>query len=234
MTGRRALGATLALAAAAALFGVVVVAAASGGGAPAARVERAVIAMESLRGVRFTFEARSRASGDASAGGELVTTVRGTGELAPPDRLRLRLDVGGSPHEIVLIGARAWVDGRPSDRAATGPLGRPLAALEAIRGGGTVRAAGVGWAAGGLTARFRIALGPLDLLDRLGPGAGVAPGSSGTIEVDLGLFDDRIRAHSFTVTEAADGGGTGLDRIESAYRIEYAAWDHPVTIREPE
>lgn len=208
-------------------------AAAYGGGAPAARIDRAVSAMERLQGVRFTFEARSRASGDAPVGGDLTTVVRGTGELAPPDRLRLRIEIDGEPHDIVLIGERAWVDGRPAPRGRVGPLGRPLAALEAIRGGGTARPLGLGWA-GGLTARFQISLGPLDLLDRLGPGSGVGPGSSGVIEVDLGLFDDRIRAQSFQVRETADGGGTGLERVESSYRLEYFAWDRPVTIREPE
>lgn len=209
-------------------------AAAYGGGAPAGRIDRAVSAMERLQGVRFSYEARSRASGDAAPGGDLFTVVDGTGELGPPDRLQLRIFVAGSPHDIVLIGDRAWVDGRRAERGVTGPLGRPLAALEALRGSGTARAMGLGWAGGGLTARFRIALGPPDLLDRLGPGAGVAPGSSGVIEVDLGLFDDRIRAQSFQVRETADDGGTGLERVESGYRLEYSAWDRPVTIREPE
>jgi len=52
--------------------------------------------------------------------------------------------------------------------------------------------------------------------------------------VDLGLFDDRIRAQSFRVRETADDGGTGLERVESSYRLEYSGWDRPVTIREPE
>jgi len=54
------------------------------------------------------------------------------------------------------------------------------------------------------------------------------------IEVHLGLFDDRIRAHSFRVLQAAEGADTGLDRVETSYRLDYAAWDVPVTIREPE
>ncbi|GAC1492050.1 MAG: hypothetical protein NVS1B1_09730 [Candidatus Limnocylindrales bacterium] len=209
-------------------------AAAYGGGAPGNRIDRAVSAMERLAGVRFTCEARSRASGEATPGGELLTVVDGTGELRPPDRLRLRIFSGGEPHDIVLIGDRAWVDGRRAERGVTGPLGGPLAALASLRGSGTARAMGLGWAGGGLTARFQIALGQLDLLERLGPGAGIAPGSSGLIEVDLGLFDDRIRAQSFMVRETADDGGTGLKRVESSYRLEYSAWDRPVTIREPE
>lgn len=237
MTRRHAVAAGVVLAAAVFVGSVGVLAVASGGGAPADRLERAVTAMEALHGVRFTFEATSRASGNASAGGDLITVVRGSGELAPPDRLHLRITVGGSAHDIVLIGDRAWVDGRRADRRAVGPLGRPLAALEAIRGAGTVRAVGPGWAAGGLTARFRIELGPLELLDRLGPlgeDAGVAPGSSGVIEVDLGLFDDRIRAQSFSARESAEGSETGLDQVETIYRIEYIGWGQPVTIREPE
>jgi len=31
-----------------------------------------------------------------------------------------------------------------------------------------------------------------------------------------------------------EGGDTGLDRVETGYRLEYAAWDVPVTIREPD
>ncbi|HEY8655730.1 MAG TPA: hypothetical protein VIN34_03215 [Candidatus Limnocylindria bacterium] len=233
MTRRRALVAILLVALSLTAGGATVLAAAHGGGPPAERVERAVAAMEALRGVRFTFEATSRASGEAPVGGELVTTVRGNGELAPPDRLHLAVEVAGMSHDIVLSGDRAWVDGRRVARGSVGPLGRPLAALEAIRGAGTIRALGLGWA-GGVTARFQIALGPTDLLDRLGPGAGVAAGSSGVIEVHLGLFDDRIRAHSFRVLQAAEGADTGLDRVETSYRLDYAAWDVPVTIREPE
>jgi len=120
--------------------GVALQAAAYSGGAPAGRIDRAVSAMERLAGVRFTFEARSRASGDAAPGGELLTVVDGTGELRPPDRLRLRIFSGGAPHDIVLIGDRAWVDGRRAERGVTGPLGGPLAALESLRGSGTVRA----------------------------------------------------------------------------------------------
>lgn len=234
MTRRQTAVAGLTLVLAALIGGIALQAAAYGGGAPAGRIDRAVSAMERLQGVRFTFEARSRASGDAAPGGELITVVHGTGELAPPDRLHLRIEVAGLPHDIVLSGDRAWVDGRRAERGAVGPLGRPLAALEAIRGSGTARAMGLGWAGGGLTARFQIVLGPLDLLDRLGPGTGVAPGSAGVIEVDLGLFDDRIRAQSFRVRETADDGGTGLERVESSYRLEYSAWDRPVIIREPE
>ena len=233
MIRRRTVGAA-AFALAAVVGLTVLLAAAYGGGTAAGRIDRAVSAMERLQGVRFTFEARSRASGDSAPGGELLTIVDGTGELGPPDRLQLRIFAGGVPHDIVLIGDRAWVDGRRAERGTTGPLGRPLAALEALRGSGTARALGLGWVRGGLTARFQIALGPLDLLDRLGPGAGIAPGSSGVIEVDLGLFDDLIRAQSFQVRETSDDGGTGLDRVESGYRLEYSAWDRPVRIREPE
>lgn len=233
MTRRRAIAALLGAGLAVLIGGTVLMAAAFGGGAPAGRIERAVSAMEALRGMRFTFEATSRASGDAPPGGPLLTTIRGSGELAPPDRLHLAIEVAGAAHDLVLIGERAWVDGRPAARGAVGPLGRPLAALEAIRGGGVVRALGPGWA-GGPTARFEIALDQPALLDRLGPGAGVAPGSSGSIEVHLGLFDDRIRAHSFRVVQPAAGGDTGLDRVETSYRIAYVAWDVPVTIREPD
>ena len=62
---------------------------ACGGRSASDRAVRAADTMEHLRGVRFSLEAISIATGSATLAGDLALRYRATGKLAPPDRLRL-------------------------------------------------------------------------------------------------------------------------------------------------
>ena len=174
--------------------------------------------MEALRGVRFTLDARSVAgSGGRGAGtaGDLTLDYHATGELVPPERMRLALR-DGVPATLVIIGPRAWRDGRPISPTALRTLAHPLALLEQAREPGTASVAGLGFARGNVTVRYRV--------DR---------GDRGIVEVELGLFDDLIRRQSFTVTEAAAPDGTGLATVRTSYRVEYWDFGLPLEIGEP-
>jgi len=96
-----------------------------------------------------------------------------------------------------------------------------------------VSAAGAGLTRGAVTARYRIDLGPLELLERLGPGEEVDGAARGSIEVELGLFDDLIRRQTFTVSEPVEGDGSGLDTVATTYVIEYWDFDTALEVREP-
>src|SRR6266542_1614277 len=178
------------------LAALLVVATACSADTPRSRVDRAVEAMAHLRGVRFSLVATTRATGQAPSGGELRTTLRATGELVPPDRLRLTVDAGGGTVELVLIGERAWRDGRLVAVGAERSFDRPL-----------------------------------ELLERLGPGEEVDGAARGSIEVELGLFDDLIRRQTFTVSEPVEGDGSGLDTVATTYVIEYWDFDTALEVR---
>lgn len=180
------------------------------------RLARSVDAMERLRGARFSIEAKSVASGAQALGGELALSYRGAGELVPPDRLRLLLSEP-QPAELVIVGDRAWRDGRRLSRSALRTLAHPLAILETIREGGSATFAGLGLSRGALTLRYRI--------DR---------GGRGVIDVELGVADDLVRRQSFTLTEGTDGDPSGLTDVRTSYTVEYWDLGAPLEVREPE
>lgn len=179
------------------------------------RVVRAADAMEHLRGVRFSLEASSLATGAAPLGGDLALPYRGTGELAPPDRLRLRV-TEPRPATLVILGESVRIDGAPASVASLRTLASPIALLEQLREEGRATFAGVGFTRGGLTARYRI--------DR---------GDRGVVEVELGLFDDRVRRQTFTIGQSADDDGSGLETVRTSYVIEYWDFDVPLDPGEP-
>lgn len=183
---------------------------------PGDRVGRAVAGMERLRGVRFAIDARSVASG-ARSDGDLALGYHATGELVPPDRLRLAL-TEPVPATLVIVGSRAWRDGRPVPPAPLRTLAHPQALLEQAREPGTASASfvGLGFARGNLTMRYRI-----DRRER------------GVMEVELGLLDDLIRRQSFTVTEAVAPDGSGLASVKTSYVVEYWDFGLPLDIGEP-
>ena len=179
------------------------------------RVSRAADAMEHLRGVRFSLEATSGATGGAPLGGDLVLRYRATGELVPPDRLKLAI-VEPRPAALVIIGDRAFLDGRPATVAVLRTLASPAAVLEQLREAGIVSFSGLGFARGNVTARYRI--------DR---------GDRGVVEVELGLLDDLVRRQTFSVTEAATPDGSGLAAVRTAYVVEYWDFGASIEIGEP-
>jgi hypothetical protein len=204
------------LAAVAFVVGAIAVALAIGAANGAVdRVSRAADAMEHLRGVRFSLEATSVAAGGQALGGDLALAYRATGELVPPDRLRLRV-TEPRPAVLVIVGERVWLDGTLASARALRTLASPLAVLEQLREPGGVTFAGIGLARGGVTTRYRI-----DRRDR------------GVVDVELGLFDDLIRRQTFTVSEMAAPDGSGLSTVRTAFAVEY--WDHgvPLDVREP-
>jgi hypothetical protein len=179
------------------------------------RVTHAADAMEHLPGVRFSLEASSVATGGQALGGDLALAYRATGELVPPDRLRLRV-TEPRPAELVIVGDQVWMDGTRASARSVRTLASPLAVVAQLREPGAVTFAGLGFARGSVTARYRI--------DR---------GDRGVIEVELGLLDDLVRRQTFSVSESAAGDGSGLGAVRTTFAVEY--WDHGVTldVREP-
>jgi hypothetical protein len=191
------------------LLAVAVIGLAACGGGATDRVTRAADAMEHLHGVRFSLEASSTASGAGSAG-EIVLRYRGAGELVPPDRLKLVV-TEPRPATLVIVGDRVQLDGQPASVATLRTLASPLALLEQLREPGAVTFAGLGFARGNVTARYRI--------DR---------GERGVVEVELGLVDDLVRRQAFSVSEAAAADGSGLSAVRTAYVVEY--WDYGASL----
>lgn len=184
-------------------------------GSAGERVSRAADAMEHLRGVRFSLEASSVATGEASPGGDLAIHYRATGELVPPDRLRLTVTEPG-PATLVILGESVRIDGAPASAAALRTLASPIAVVEQLREGGHPTFAGIGFARGSVTARYRI--------DR---------GERGVVEVELGLFDDLVRRQTFTITQSLPDDGSGLDTVRTSYVVEYWDFGAPLDFGEP-
>lgn len=193
-----------------------VLAACGGTGGAADRLARAADAMEHLRGVRFSLAATTVASGGGSLAGDLALEYRATGELVPPDRLRLTVSAP-RPAVLVIVGRAVTLDGEPAPASALRTLASPTAVLEQLREPGGARYVGLGFARGSVTARYQI--------DR---------GDRGVVEVEIGLLDDLVRRQTFTVTEAGPADGSGLSTVRTAYVIEY--WDHgaALDVREPQ
>lgn len=172
------------------------------------RIVRAADTMEHLKGMRFSLEATSVATGSGSLGGDLVLRYRATGKLAPPARLRMAVtDPAAATLEI--DGPRVLLNGQPAPASALRTLAGPIAVLEQLREAGTVRFAGLGFSRGNVTARYTI--------DR---------GDRGVVEVEVGLLDDLVRRQTFSIVQNATGHGSGLASVRTSYAIEY--WDHGV------
>lgn len=147
------------------------------------------------------------------------------------------LDGAGRVQELVLVGRQMWIDAgeglRLADRVPLGPLSRPTAPFEFVRGPGTPEFAGLGLSRGVVTYRVRMRLDSSELQARM-RSQPVDPDSTGLVEVEIGLFDGLIRRQSFEVNEPADPfSGTGLQTVRTTYSIEY--WDHGrhLEVREP-
>lgn len=207
----RRLALLLAIAAAGITLTLALVAAGSAG----ERVTRAADAMEHLRGVRFSLEASSVATGAASPGGDLAIQYRATGELVPPDRLRLTL-TDPRPATLVIVGDSVRIDGSPASAAALRTLASPIAVVEQLREGGRPTFAGIGFARGSITLRYRI--------DR---------GDRGLVEVELGPFDDLVRRQTFSITQSAADDGSGLSAVQTSYVVEYWDFGAPLDLGEP-
>lgn len=186
------------------------------GGAATDRVVRAADTMERLRGVRFSLDASSVASGSQSVGGDLVLTYRATGELVPPDRLRIVV-TQPAPATLVIVGQSVSLNGQPAPAGVLRTLASPVALLEQLREPGVSTFSGLGFAQGNVTARYTI--------DR---------GDRGVIEVELGLLDDLIRRQTFTITEAAPGNGSGLTAVRTTYTVLYRDYGAHLQIGEPD
>lgn len=188
--------------------------------------------------VRLEMRAVAQAKGNAVIGGSFDRAVRAVGELVPPDRLHLVLDGAGRVQELVIVGTQMWVDAgdgmRMADKVPLGPLSRPTAPLDFIRGPGRPEFAGFGLSRGAPTYRVRIRLDSGELQARMRSDQPVDPDSTGAVEVEIGLFDGLIRRQTFEVNEPADPfGGSGLQTVRTTYTIEY--WDHGrrLEVREP-
>lgn len=199
----------------AAALGGVIVADAVARATPEARLVRAAAAMERLAGVRFSLSGSSIARGGRAVGGDLTLEYAAEGELVPPDRLRLRVTRPRAA-TLVIIGTRAWIDGRPAEPTLLRTLAAPAAVLAQLREPGAVRAAGLGLAGIEPVARYRI-----DRAER------------GLVEVALGLFDDLVREQSFTVTQDGPADESGLDIIRTTFRVRYRDPGAALDIREP-
>ncbi|HEX9495405.1 MAG TPA: hypothetical protein VGA38_06580 [Candidatus Limnocylindria bacterium] len=153
------------------------------------RLTRSADAMEHVRGVRFSLVATSVASGGGSVAGDLALEYRATGELVPPDRLRLTVTTP-RPAVLLIVGKTITLDGEPASPAVLRTLASPIAVLEQLREPGSATYRGLGFARGSITARYRI-----DRADR------------GVVEVEIGLLDELVRRQTFTVAEAAPAEG---------------------------
>ncbi|MBI2324057.1 MAG: hypothetical protein HYY42_02360 [Chloroflexi bacterium] len=201
------------------------------------RLASALERME-VTSARLEMQAVAQAKGTAVLGGGFDQTIRAVGELVPPDRLHLVLDGAGRAQELIIVGRQMWIDAgdgmRLADKVPLGPLSRPTAPLELIRGPGRPEFAGFGLSRGILTYRVRIQLDSRELQARMRSDQPVDPDSTGAVEVEIGLFDGLIRRQTFEVKEPADPfGGSGLQTVRTTYTIEY--WDHgrPLEVREP-
>lgn len=224
---------------AAALLAAVVVAVPLAQG-PAAARERLSAALARMEGtaVRLQMDASAEARGSEALGGSFSRRIRATGELVPPDRVHLLLEGAGRVQELTIVGARMWMDAgegmRLADKVPLGPLTRPTAPLDLIRGPGDAEFAGFGLARGVLTYRVRMRLDAYQLQERISSDQPVDPDATGMIEAEIGLFDGLIHRETFRVQEPADPlGGTGLQTLRTTYTIEY--WDHgrPLQVAEP-
>ena len=185
-------------------------------GATTDRIVRAADAMERLRGVRFSLDASSVASGSGSLAGDLALSYRATGELVPPDRLRIVV-TQPAPATLVIVGQSVSLNGQSAPAAVLRTLASPVALLEQLRDPGVSTFSGLGFAQGNVTARYRI-----------------DHGDRGVIEVELGLLDDLIRRQTFTITEAAPADGSGLTAVRTTYTVEYWDYGAQLTIGEPD
>jgi len=208
-----------------------------GGDDAAARLGRALAKMDALAGVWITMDATVAATGPSAPGGALETRVHIDGALRPPDRLKVAVESAGRHREIVVVGRRTWVDDgdgpRQSVRLALGPLRDATAPLGFVRGPGAPRFAGFGVLDGTPTYRVRIDLSAGDLAART-LDQDVSADAHGSIELELGLFDDLVRSQVVEITESGGELGTGLAAVRTRYRIDYRAHGRPVDIREPD
>jgi hypothetical protein len=62
----------------------------------------------------------------------------------------------------------------------------------------------------------------------------VDPEGRGSIELELGLFDDLIRRQTVEIDEPVQELGSGLTRLLTRYTIEFSDFERPVDIREPD
>lgn len=235
---RRFLLALLGVAAVLAFVAVVALPATQGRPAARERLDHALGRMEATA-VRLRMDAVAEARGSRAMGGSFSQRIRATGELVPPDRLHLVLEGAGRVQEMTIVGKRMWIDAgegmRIADKVPLGPLTRPTAPLDLIKGRGVPEFAGLGLARWVVTYRVRIPLDALELQDRVTSDHPVDPDTIGLVEVEIGLFDGLIHRETFSVQEPADPfGGTGLETVRTSYTIEY--WDHGsrLEVREPE
>lgn len=205
---------------------------------PSGRVARGLARMETLRGASVTLVVSATASGTGSVGGAIASQVRASGAFAAPDRLRLSLETPRGHLELIVIGERTWTDEgagwHQSVRLAVGPLRDALAPLRFVRGPGRVSFAGVGFRDGAPTYRARIDLDAGALSARLFEGQTVDPEAHGTIELELGLFDDLVREETVTIEEPGGDLGTGLTSLRTRYTVSFRDLGSAVEIREPE
>ena len=206
-------------------------------GDAAGRLGDALERMENTT-ARLEMSAVAQVKGSEALGGGFDQRVHAVGELVPPDRLHLMVDGAGRVQELVIIGQRMWVDAgdgmRIMSKVSLGPLGRPAAPLQFLRGPGVAEFAGFGLARGVVTYRVRMRLDSSELQARMSSDQPVDPDSRGTVEVEIGLFDGLVRRQTFEVIEPTDPfSGTGLDAVRTTYTIEY--WDHGkhLEVREP-
>ncbi|HET8567723.1 MAG TPA: hypothetical protein VFM93_01900 [Candidatus Limnocylindria bacterium] len=225
----------MAIARALVALALVVTACAAPSPEPAARLGRAIAAMEALAGLRFELRATVVASGAASP---ITTEARMVGEYQAPDRLHVTVFQDGARTDLVLVERRTYVDTgsgyRQSVRVPVGPLRDARAPITFLRGGGAASFAGLGFARGSVTYRVRLDLSAGDLAARSFEGRSVPPDAKGTVEVEIGLFDDLVRRQTVEIVSSAEGAGSGLDRVRTAYTVEYWAHGERVEVGEPE
>lgn len=157
-------------------------------GDPAARLDRALAALERIRGVRFELVANVEASGPTAVAGPMRTDARMVREYQSPGRLHVSISSGPARRELVIVGRRQWVDEGAGYHQTVvvpvGPLRDARAPLTFLRGGGAASFAGLGLAPGAVTYRVRLDLSAGDLASRVIGGDSVRPDARGVIEVD--------------------------------------------------
>lgn len=202
----------------------------------AARLDRALGAMDRTEGLRFELVALVEATGPGVA--PVRTDARMVGEYQAPDRLHVAIASGRTRRQLVIVGRRQWVDEGAGYHTTVvvpeGPLRDAKAPLRFIRGGGAAGFAGLGLSRGAPTYRVRLDLSAGDLAARVFGGDSVPPDARGVIEVEIGLFDELIHRQTVDITTGADAFSTGHERVRTLYTVEY--WDHgrPQEVREPE
>ena len=226
MTTAPASGRRLAIAAALVILASAAIALIVLSGAPAARLDRALAAMDRVEGLRFELVARVEATGSGVR--PVRTDARMVGEYQSPDRLHVSIVSGGMRRELVIVGREQWVDDGGGYHTTVvvpeGPLRDAKAPLRFIRGGGAASFAGLGLSRGVPTYRLRLDLSAGDLAERVFDGDSVPPDARGVIEVEIGLLDDLIRRQTVAITSGADAFYTGHDQVRTTYTVEY--WDH--------